>query len=394
MPDASDAAKASALVNRRRRNNEAVSDTTDCDERNSHDDNAQPPLAMPKQHAEHKLKKLVKRLLVGSSLLVMLVAVLSQGHLATLGLVLAVQVAMFRELVNVRYRARTVQTTPLFRTSQWGWFVTCMLYSYSSAFSDESLYALLSPTNPVRGLLRYASFVTLLMYSLLLMVFVLTLRRGVYKHQVGQLAWTIAIIVLTVVQVQAFTQNIFAGLFWFLYPVGLVVCNDSMAYFCGLALGRKITTRPFLTISPNKTWEGFVGGGICTIVFAFFFPLLVVRYTPALACPCEHLLGSPLELKCGLPEVFAPAVYDVGIRASLDSLQRRFLRWWQCPRSRRDDGLDDARPLHDGLLRFLGRLFVIKHQLQNADGVVDVPGGDVAVVDDVACGALGCGLAD
>ena len=27
-------------------------------------------------------------------------------------------------------------------------------------------------------------------------------------------------------------------------------------------------------------------------------------------------------------------------------------------------------------------------------GVVDVPEGDVAVVDDVACGALGCGLAD
>ena len=72
-----------------------------------------------------------------------------------------------------------------------------------------------------------------------------------------------AVIVVTVVQVNSFTQNIFngsrprdphirpvpapaqrhaaapptrappAGLFWFLYPVGLVICNDSMAYFCG-----------------------------------------------------------------------------------------------------------------------------------------------------------------
>lgn len=166
-------------------------------------------------------------------------------------------------------------------------------------------------------------------YSVMLMVFVLTLKKGYYKYQVGQLAWTIAIIVVTVVQVagppllslhagsrrpggwedakfrctrpalreaqctkferaeacphkncpppgcdvlspgrrreasasaalrpsrppweslphpraqaNSFTQNIFNGLFWFLYPVGLVICNDSMAYFCGLAMGVRRT---------------------------------------------------------------------------------------------------------------------------------------------------------
>jgi hypothetical protein len=38
-------------------------------------------------------------------------------------------------------------------------------------------------------------------YSIMLMVFVLTLKKGYYKYQMGQLAWTIAIIVVTVVQV-------------------------------------------------------------------------------------------------------------------------------------------------------------------------------------------------
>ena len=45
-----------------------------------------------------------------------------------------VQILMFRELVNVRYSARKFEDVPLFRTTQWGWFYTCMLYSYGQAF--------------------------------------------------------------------------------------------------------------------------------------------------------------------------------------------------------------------------------------------------------------------
>ena len=41
---------------------------------------------------------------------------------------------MFRELVNVRYSARKFADVPFFRTTQWGWFYTCMLYSYGQGF--------------------------------------------------------------------------------------------------------------------------------------------------------------------------------------------------------------------------------------------------------------------
>ena len=51
----------------------------------------------------------------------------------------------------------------------------------------------------------------------------------------------------------SFSANILAGLFWFLFPVSLVICNDSMAYFCGMAFGRKFIKRDFLgALSPNK----------------------------------------------------------------------------------------------------------------------------------------------
>ena len=89
------------------------------------------------------------------------------------------------------------------------------------------------------------------------------------------------------------------SLFWFLFPVSLVICNDSMAYFAGMAFGRKFITRPFLgDLSPNKTWEGFIGGGICTCIFAFLTPPF---YPTALICPCEELRltgGSVLNLHC------------------------------------------------------------------------------------------------
>jgi phosphatidate cytidylyltransferase len=56
------------------------------------------------------------------------------------------------------------------------------------------------------------------------------------------------------------------GLFWFVVPVMLVICNDTMAYFCGLLVGRKIIPYPFLSLSPNKTWEGFLGGAVFTVL--------------------------------------------------------------------------------------------------------------------------------
>jgi len=193
---------------------------------------------------------------------------------------------------------------PLFRTTQWGWFFTALLYSYGRAFSQQHVYSLVhSPT--LQLLVRYAEIIALGLYSTMLMTVVLTLKKGYYKYQMGQLAWTIAIIVITVVQVNSFTQNIFHGLFWFLYPVSLVVCNDSMAYFAGLAFGRKFTSRPFIGISPNKTWEGFIGGGLCTVVFAAVAPLAFLCI-PALACPCDALFSSLFALECKLPKVFLP----------------------------------------------------------------------------------------
>ena len=63
----------------------------------------------------------------------------------------------------------------------------------------------------------------------------------------------------------------------FLLPSSLIIFNDIMAYFCGVLFGKKIIKRDFLALSPNKTWEGFIGAAFCTVIFSFFVSLLLSR---------------------------------------------------------------------------------------------------------------------
>ena len=114
---------------------------------------------------------------------------------------------MFRELVNVRYHRRRFTSIPLFRTSQWGWFYACVLLSYGQSFATPGRAQLIQ-SRIVLSCLPYLDFVALLLYALLLVGTVLSLRTGLYKYQMGQLAWTVSIVVITVVQVSYLTGRI------------------------------------------------------------------------------------------------------------------------------------------------------------------------------------------
>lgn len=55
----------------------------------------------------------------------------------------------------------------------------------------------------------------------------------------------------------------------YLLPLGIVMLiwmSDSMAYLVGSQIGK---TKLFPSVSPNKTWEGTLGAGLFTLVFAY-----------------------------------------------------------------------------------------------------------------------------
>ncbi len=68
------------------------------------------------------------------------------------------------------------------------------------------------------------------------------------------------------------------GLSWVICALVITWANDTAAYFAGRFLGRH---KLYPAVSPNKTWEGFVGGlvgsvGGLFITRAFFYPVLTV----------------------------------------------------------------------------------------------------------------------
>ena len=55
--------------------------------------------------------------------------------------------------------------------------------------------------------------------------------------------------------------------FGFALPLAVILmiwCNDTMAYLVGSFIGK----RQFSPVSPNKTWEGVIGGAVLTIAGA------------------------------------------------------------------------------------------------------------------------------
>ena len=109
----------------------------------------------------------------------------------------------------------------------------------------------------VSSLLRDTLFVVVLFkisvpFFRLRQVSVLSLRKGLYKYQITQYTWTVVTICIVVFQTQAVFHLIYAGLFWFVLPSSLVICNDIMAYYCGQIFGKKLIRRRFLELSPNK----------------------------------------------------------------------------------------------------------------------------------------------
>ncbi len=58
--------------------------------------------------------------------------------------------------------------------------------------------------------------------------------------------------------------------------LGLVWTNDTMAYLVGSKLGRR---KLFERISPKKTWEGFIGGGIFTALAAWGISYHISEFT-------------------------------------------------------------------------------------------------------------------
>ncbi|GMH46393.1 hypothetical protein TrRE_jg10776 [Triparma retinervis] len=260
---------------------------------------------------ESKRSKILTRVWYGALMVIGFLAVMYAGHFYVCLLVALLEVLLFRELVKVRYNTyiNTIEETiPLFRTTQWMWFAVAIFYTYgdfvnSVMQNSEDLHSTVVAykSGPIHVLFSFG------LYSTTFVLTVVTLQRDYIKFQLNQLCWTLCVLCLTVGQLKYIMHNIFNGFFWFVFPVLLVVINDVMAYVCGMSCGRKFISRPFLKLSPNKTWEGFIGGGIFTIIFGWYLAEFLSGYT-WMTCPVSiPTLWSPV-LECEEDSIFKEAI--------------------------------------------------------------------------------------
>jgi len=256
---------------------------------------------------ETKKTKILTRIFSGLIMISTFILILLSGHVYVCALVFILEILLFRELVTVRYNIyfnRIDSTIPLFRTTQWCWFFTSIVYTYL-----EFIIEMLIKSNYMLHTPRYLEYVKLspvISFSLYTGTFVLTIatmQTGHIKFQLNQLCWTIVVLCLTVGQLKYIMHNIYNGLIWFTLPILLVITNDIMAYVSGMMCGRKFIHRSFVKLSPNKTWEGFIGGGIFTVIVGWYLSRYLSKWT-WMTCPTNQVSLLPDKLECEYSVVF------------------------------------------------------------------------------------------
>ena len=247
------------------------------------------------------------------------IQIIRMGHFWVIFGGILVQCECFREMVNVRYKEGKVM--PLFRTLQWSWFIVAMLHTHGETFCDWS-------SNSENGVLRRLGecnrlkFLIFLGYCVVLMTTVITFKKNILQFQFEQLMWTLLTICLVVFQFGFFVSNVMHGLFWWAYPALLVITNDVTAYFCGMTFGKKFIKREFYSLSKSKTWEGFIGAGIFTVIIAVFLPNILMWFGDKWFCcplPYDKLTASPFPepLTCDLQPIFLPKEYQLPFPLSI-----------------------------------------------------------------------------
>ena len=200
---------------------------------------------------------------------------LLSSHLLTILLGLIIQVELYRELLNVRYREAKQKEIPYFRTLQWCWFFVPMFYWFGETihkFVEERFTGDKRFYKMILSLTEHYKVVTAVLFAVLFMLSVC--------YQLSQFMWALVNMMLVGFQCKFLTQNIINGIFWVLFPLGCVAINDISAYIWGMNFGRKFIQREFMAMSPSKTWEGFLGAIITTTLFAFWFPSFLCRSIP------------------------------------------------------------------------------------------------------------------
>ncbi|QLG71858.1 hypothetical protein HG535_0C02080 [Zygotorulaspora mrakii] len=226
---------------------------------------------------------------------------LASGHFWCIMLIVACQIATFKECIEVTSESGRAKNLPLTKTLNWYLLFTTIYYldgkSLFTFFQDYFIqYRFLTL------LAANHKFISYCLYLMGFVIFVCSLRKGFLRFQFGSLCITHMVLMLVVVQAHLIIKNVLNGIIWFLLPCGLVIVNDIFAYLCGITFGRT----KLIEISPKKTLEGFLGAWFFTGLASIILTRLLTPYM-YLTCPVQDIHTNFFTpLTCELNPVFIP----------------------------------------------------------------------------------------
>jgi phosphatidate cytidylyltransferase len=147
-------------------------------------------------------------------LLGLFAVLIAMGHPALCLLVMVCQGFMYSEIVHTGFKWNKEKELPLFRTLNYFFYVCICSYFYVKAlapFIRNTPFLV-----PVMGpLVKHANFLVFSGICTGLILFVLTLKKGFYRYQFQQLAWTFMAIFFVCAPATLIMINMFRGLIWF-----------------------------------------------------------------------------------------------------------------------------------------------------------------------------------
>ena len=239
--------------------------------------------------ADERFRSFKLRTIWTTWLILSFIAIIAAGHFYCVLLVLVLSVGIFREIISLKRDTDKDSKLPYFNLLRWYFFAIMLSFVLRRSLSEQ--WDRLAATNPwFHFTLVYYPFISYSLICVGLIMFVLSLRKYTLRYQFTQLAWSLVTLIVIVSQLLGHIANIYQGLVWFLLPASLVIMNDIAAYVFGFFFGR---TR-LIKLSPKKTWEGFLGGSLCTIVWGWAFAGFMQHY-PFFICPALEIHLTPFN---------------------------------------------------------------------------------------------------
>ncbi|XP_057665369.1 phosphatidate cytidylyltransferase, photoreceptor-specific-like [Diorhabda carinulata] len=250
----------------------------------------------------------IKRTVVGLSLLAYFALALFVGPPFIITNTLIIQIRSFQEVMNIALRLKKLPHIPYFVEFVWYAIILANYFCFVETFAQYT-QVIINKYWLLRILVDFHKIISLLLYFLGLIFFLVTLKKEFMLQQYTLLFWIHFLTIILTVQSYLFIQNLYEGLIWLMIPFLSIIINDIFAYFVGKNFGKT----PLITLSPNKTVEGFVGGGIFTVLLGLFLAHIFCHYD-YLVCPIKYYEADQKILRftnCTRNYLFQPIVYHV-----------------------------------------------------------------------------------